>query len=125
MNNKYSLLDLCFRLTFWLSNTIVLREIISQAFGNSCQASPLKRLVESNAAGKRNDGKSMALKWKGSSNGKPGNGFMPLVEDWQETGTFTFALERVESWIFSRIVESVWWQVDVVSCVRYLMHSLM
>ncbi|KAG4927910.1 hypothetical protein JHK82_053602 [Glycine max] len=98
------------RLTFWFSNTIVLREIISQAFGNSCQASPLKRLVESNAAGKRNDGKSMALKWKGSSNGKPGNGFMPLVEDWQETGTFTFALERVESWIFSRIVESVWWQ---------------
>ncbi|TKY62580.1 hypothetical protein E2542_SST12438 [Spatholobus suberectus] len=98
------------RLTFWLSNTIVLREIISQAFGNSCQASPLKRLAESNGAGKRNDGKSMALKWKGSSNGKPGNGFMPLIEDWQETGTFTFALERVESWIFSRIVESVWWQ---------------
>ncbi|KAL2659797.1 hypothetical protein GLYMA_03G140900v4 [Glycine max] len=98
------------RLTFWLSNTIVLREIISQAFGNSCQASPLKRLAESNAAGKRNDGKSMALKWKGSSSGKAGNGFMPLVEDWQETGTFTFALERVESWIFSRIVESVWWQ---------------
>ncbi|KAK7396272.1 hypothetical protein VNO78_17156 [Psophocarpus tetragonolobus] len=98
------------RLTFWLSNTIVMREIISQTFGNSCQASPLKRLAESNGAGKRNDGKSMALKWKGSSNGKPGNGFMPVVEDWQETGTFTFALERVESWIFSRIVESVWWQ---------------
>ncbi|CAJ1910316.1 unnamed protein product [Sphenostylis stenocarpa] len=109
MGNKY-FLGLCFRLTFWLSNTIVLREIISQAFGNSCQASPLKRLAESNGAGKRNDGKYMALKWKGSSNGKPGNGFMPLVEDWQETGTFTFALERVESWIFSRIVESVWWQ---------------
>nr|KYP70562.1 hypothetical protein KK1_009782 [Cajanus cajan] len=62
------------RLTFWLSNVIVLREIISQAFGNSL------------------------------------NGFMPLIEDWQETGTYIFALERVESWIFSRIVESVWWQ---------------
>ncbi|XP_027929298.1 uncharacterized protein LOC114185627 isoform X2 [Vigna unguiculata] len=91
------------RLTFWLSNTVALREIISQAFGSSCQASPLKRLAESN-------GKYTALKRKSSTNGKPGSGFMPLVEDWQETGTFTFALERVESWIFSRIVESVWWQ---------------
>ncbi|KAK7336601.1 hypothetical protein VNO77_17147 [Canavalia gladiata] len=97
------------RLTFWLSNTIVLREIISQAFGNSCQASPLRR-AESNGTGMRNDGKSAVLKWKGSSNGKSGIGFMPLVEDWQETGTFTAALERIESWIFSRIVESVWWQ---------------
>ncbi|ESW34255.1 hypothetical protein PHAVU_001G137700 [Phaseolus vulgaris] len=98
------------RLTFWLSNTVVLREIISQTFGNSCQASLLKRLAESNGAGKGNDGKYIALKRKSSSNGKPGSGLMPLVEDWQETGTFTFALERVESWIFSRIVESVWWQ---------------
>ncbi|XP_061373709.1 uncharacterized protein LOC133316032 [Gastrolobium bilobum] len=98
------------RLTFWLSNTVVLREIVSQTFGNSCQANPLMRLAESNGSGKRNDVKAAALKWKGSSNGKPGNGFMQLVEDWQETGTFTSALERVESWIFSRIVESVWWQ---------------
>ncbi|RDY08276.1 Paired amphipathic helix protein Sin3-like 3, partial [Mucuna pruriens] len=64
--------DVIYMLTFWLSNTIVLREIISQAFGNSCQASPLKRLAESNGAGKRNDGKPMALKWKGSSNGTVG-----------------------------------------------------
>lgn len=118
MNNKYFFLGLCFRLTFWLSNTVVLREIISQTFGNSCQTSLLKRLAESNGAGKGNDGKYIALKRKSSSNGKPGSGLMPLVEDWQETGTFTFALERVESWIFSRIVESVWWQVDTVSCVR-------
>ncbi|KAK7285544.1 hypothetical protein RJT34_20319 [Clitoria ternatea] len=98
------------RLTFWLSNTIVLRDIILQAFGNSYQASPLKRLAESNGGRKGNDGKPTALKWKGSSNGKPGNGFMQHFEDWQETGTLTSALERVESWIFSRIVESVWWQ---------------
>ncbi|CAL0310045.1 unnamed protein product [Lupinus luteus] len=71
------------RLTFWLSNTIVLREIISQAFGNSCQ---------------------------GISHCKQGNSFMQHVEDWKETGTLTSALQRVESWIFSRIVESVWWQ---------------
>ncbi|KAK7244665.1 hypothetical protein RIF29_39490 [Crotalaria pallida] len=88
----------------------VSREIISQAFGNSCQANPLVRLAESNGIGKRNDGKSTTPKWKGIYNGKQGNGFTQHVEDWQETGTFTLALERVESWIFSRIVESVWWQ---------------
>lgn len=81
------------RLTFWLSNTIVLREIISQAFGNSRNLSSLARLPELNGS-------------------KQVNGFMPLVDDWQETGTFTNALEKVESWIFSRIVESVWWQVN-------------
>ncbi|AES81410.1 hypothetical protein MtrunA17_Chr7g0258101 [Medicago truncatula] len=98
------------RLTFWLSNTIVLREIISQAFGNSGQVSPIMRLAGSNGSVKRNDGKSASLKWKGIPNGKSGNGFMQTGEDWQETGTFTLALERVESWIFSRLVESVWWQ---------------
>ncbi|XP_057721074.1 uncharacterized protein LOC130935378 isoform X1 [Arachis stenosperma] len=91
------------RLTYWLSNTVVLREILSQAFGSSFQTSHLVRLAESN-------GKSTALKWKGGSIGKQGKGFVKFVEDWQETGTFGSALERVESWIFSRLVESVWWQ---------------
>ncbi|CAJ2671393.1 unnamed protein product [Trifolium pratense] len=98
------------RLTFWLSNTIVLREIIAQAFGNACQVSPIMRLAGSNGSTKRNDGKSASQKWNGISNGKSGNRFMQSGEDWQETGTFVFALERVESWIFSRLVESVWWQ---------------
>ncbi|KAI4348732.1 hypothetical protein L6164_009419 [Bauhinia variegata] len=98
------------RLTFWLSNTIVLREIILQAFGSSCQSSTFLKLAESNGNGKRNDGKSPALKWKGISNCEQVNGFMHPFEDWQETGTFTSALEKVESWVFSRIVESVWWQ---------------
>ncbi|KAL5545556.1 hypothetical protein UlMin_005243 [Ulmus minor] len=98
------------RLTFWLSNTIVLREIIFQAFGGSRHSSPMKRLAESNGNGKRNEMKSATLKWKGSPGSKQINGSMQFIEDWQETGTFTAALEKVESWIFSRIVESVWWQ---------------
>lgn len=32
---------------------------------------------------------------------------------WENPLAFTVALERVESWIFSRIVESVWWQVKI------------
>lgn len=98
------------RLTFWLSNTIVLREIISQAFGSSRHSSPLARLAESNGGSKKSEGKPTALKWKGGSGSKQVNGFMQFADDWQETGTFTAALERVESWIFSRVVESVWWQ---------------
>lgn len=31
---------------------------------------------------------------------------------WDDPKTFLIALEKVEAWIFSRIVESVWWQVE-------------
>ncbi|CAF2093852.1 hypothetical protein YC2023_063876 [Brassica napus] len=72
------------RLTFWLSNIISLRDIISQAFGKSHHTS------ESNGSKK---------------------GLQQLLEDWQETETFTTSLETIEQWVFSRIVESVWWQV--------------
>ncbi|KAG5242713.1 Nucleolar protein [Salix suchowensis] len=77
---------------------IVLREIISQALGSSRNSSPPARLAESNGGSKKSEGKSKTMKWKSYSGGK-------------QTGTFTAALEKVESWIFSRIVESVWWQV--------------
>ncbi|XP_068341340.1 uncharacterized protein [Pyrus communis] len=98
------------RLTFWLSNTVVLREIISQAFDISSKSSPSVKFVESNGTSKRNEVKSATLKWRGSSSNKQTNGFMQFADDWQETGTFTAALEKVEFWIFSRVVESVWWQ---------------
>ncbi|KAL5708170.1 hypothetical protein ACHQM5_018994 [Ranunculus cassubicifolius] len=99
------------RLTFWLSNTVVLREIISQALGNSVQSSSITRMIEANGSMKKSEGKSSSFKWKGSASSKRGdNGFMQFVDDWQETRTFTLALEKIESWIFSRIVESVWWQ---------------
>lgn len=98
------------RLTFWLSNTIVLREIICQAFGNSHNSTPVARISESNGFSKRSEGKSHSLKWKAGSGNKQLNGHLRFDEDWQEMGTFIAALEKVESWIFSRIVESVWWQ---------------
>ncbi|KAJ6300497.1 hypothetical protein OIU76_021315 [Salix suchowensis] len=71
---------------------------------------PFARLAESNGGSKKGEGKPTQLKWKGGSGSKQVNGFMQIDDDWQETGTFTAALERVESWIFSRVVESVWWQ---------------
>ncbi|KAK1314534.1 hypothetical protein QJS10_CPA06g01770 [Acorus calamus] len=99
------------RLTFWLSNTVVLRQIISQAFGNSDQSNPTVRNIESNGSVKKTDMKN-PLKWKTNSGSKQLKklGFMQLDDDWQETSTFTAALKKIEFWIFSRIVESVWWQ---------------
>lgn len=99
------------RLTFWLSNIVVLREIISQAFGNSCLSSHSTRFTEVNGNAKKGDGKSSTLKWKGSSGKQMSKqGLVNVADDWQETSTLTAALEKAESWIFSRIVESVWWQ---------------
>lgn len=96
------------RLTYWLSNTVILREIISQIFGNiSSQLSPkVVKVVDSGSNGN--------MKWQNGMPGKHGKnlGIFLSVEDWTETCTFTTALEKIESWIFSRIVESVWWQVE-------------
>ncbi|XP_021740922.1 uncharacterized protein LOC110707224 isoform X1 [Chenopodium quinoa] len=97
------------RLTFWLSNTVVLREIISQVFGISSQTSPA-RFGASNGSSKSSEGNAFSLKLKGHSNGNQVNKITQLFEDWEETSTFTSALEKIESWIFSRVVESVWWQ---------------
>ncbi|KAI3811701.1 hypothetical protein L1987_21430 [Smallanthus sonchifolius] len=90
------------RLTFWWSNTIVLRETITQAFGSSCQSSSSTRAFGTNGPSNKNEGRSKQF------NNKPD--FIEFIDDWQETRTFTSALEKVESWIFSRIVESIWWQ---------------
>ncbi|KAF2316486.1 hypothetical protein GH714_041827 [Hevea brasiliensis] len=59
------------RLTFWLSNSVVLRAIIHQAIDDD---------------------------------------ELSLFGDWEDPHEFISALEKVEAWIFSRIVESIWWQ---------------
>lgn len=99
------------RLAFWLSNTVVLREIIAQTFGISLQSTPVTKAFGTNSARKL-DRNSLPMRWKSNSNGKHArHAIMQLPDDWQETGTVLAALEKIESWIFSRIVESVWWQV--------------
>ncbi|KAM0005185.1 putative nucleoporin [Helianthus debilis subsp. tardiflorus] len=65
------------RLTFWWSNIVVLREILTQAFASK------------------------------QSNNPDVNEF---VDDGPESRTFISELEKVESEIFSRIVESIWVQ---------------
>ncbi|KAL6141449.1 hypothetical protein ACLB2K_059737 [Fragaria x ananassa] len=92
--------------------------MISQAFSVQQHSSPFSKF-ECNGTSKRNDMKSAALRRMGGAGSKQMNGFLQFADDWQETGTFTAALERVESWIFSRLVESVWWQV-MGQCVARL-----
>ncbi|CAL1391488.1 unnamed protein product [Linum trigynum] len=85
------------RLTFWLSNSVVLRAIISQAMYES---------AEMNCAEKR---KEVISSLTSSRKGK-GRAISGDTEDWEDPHTFISALERVEAWIFSRTVESIWWQ---------------
>lgn len=92
------------RLTFWLSNSIVLRAIISQTLG--------KPQISARPQTKINAGGLLSAK----------NGFPPHKEEndrtlesfdnWEDPQIFMVSLEKFEGWIFSRIVESVWWQVN-------------
>ena len=59
----------------------------------------------------KGSGNGFSVKLKGNSSGKQMNKIMQVFEDWEELSTFTSALGKIESWIFSRVVESVWWQV--------------
>ncbi|PAN36108.1 hypothetical protein PAHAL_6G258000 [Panicum hallii] len=98
------------RLTFWLSNTVVVREIIAQTFGVS-HVNPTMTTMNVNGGAKKLDGKPMTMLRRNSSNGKQAKlAAMQMPDDWQETSTFLASLEKIESWIFSRIVDTVWWQ---------------
>ncbi|KAH0933716.1 hypothetical protein HID58_010833 [Brassica napus] len=88
------------RLTYWLSNTIILRAIISD---NHSEELPVSAGPGPKTSKTQRQGSS-SLTWKDSSLSKKNTG------GWDDPGTFITALEKVEAWIFSRVVESIWWQ---------------
>ncbi|KAJ6424070.1 hypothetical protein OIU84_024947 [Salix udensis] len=95
------------RLTFWLSNSVVLRTIISQTIGDTER----KKISGQHTERKGNKIISSSLKWKEVSPSRKGNNVLyEDSSDWEDPHAFTSALERVEAWIFSRIIESIWWQ---------------
>ncbi|XP_020523426.1 uncharacterized protein LOC18435123 isoform X2 [Amborella trichopoda] len=100
------------RLTFWWSNYVVLRAIIAQGFGKSNFPKAAEHFNKLNDTDKGNDRKYSPLNWKENSpkNQAKKSGLTQLSDDWQDINTFKSALEKIESWIFSRIIESVWWQ---------------
>ncbi|XP_042494370.1 uncharacterized protein LOC122073803 [Macadamia integrifolia] len=99
------------RLTFWLSNSIVLRAVISQAIDGSQLPISSGPHLENNGGGKGNNGRSSSLKWESSPNMREKKvSLSGSFDDWEDPRTFTAALEKFEAWIFSRIIESIWWQ---------------
>ncbi|KAK1369759.1 C2 NT-type domain-containing protein [Heracleum sosnowskyi] len=101
------------RLTFWLSNSVVLRAVLSQAYANqtlSLSGDPCKATTSQ----KGKIEKLPALKWRDSYSSlskETGGALHQNVEKWEDFNTFTSALQSIETWIFSRIVESIWWQI--------------
>ncbi|CAN4082301.1 unnamed protein product [Withania somnifera] len=83
------------RLTFWLSNSMVLRAVISRF--QRQQYLDKKKM-------------SSPPKWEAFSSNGIRDDFSDSFGNWEDPRTFTRALQRTEAWIFSRIVESIWWQ---------------
>ncbi|KAK6928499.1 NT-type C2 domain [Dillenia turbinata] len=100
------------RLTFWLSNTVVLRVIVSHATGDRRLPLSTGSSLESPDSERGNNIKLSSLKWKESSSRKRENKRFPheSFDNWEDPQAFISALEKIEAWIFSRIIESIWWQ---------------
>ncbi|TKY51914.1 hypothetical protein E2542_SST23434 [Spatholobus suberectus] len=81
------------RLTFWFSNLISLRAIVSKEVENI-------HFGDGPCINSECDVTGNTLHEKEKDN----------TDSWEDPKTFLVALEKVEAWIFSRIVESVWWQ---------------
>ncbi|XP_028769619.1 uncharacterized protein LOC114727059 [Neltuma alba] len=92
------------RLTFWLSNLILLRAIVSKGVEKIQLDDSL--CINSDRNGSVN---GSWLKRSPSCDGEKENA-IKYFHSWEDPQTFLFALEKIEAWIFSRIVESVWWQ---------------
>ncbi|XP_073057296.1 uncharacterized protein [Primulina eburnea] len=98
------------RLTLCLSNSIVLRVIMSKSLRASQLPTSIRPVTET--LGDRNRKKKTSpLKWesfpiKGMRSAAEGS-----VGDWENPLAFSAAIEKVEMWIFSWIIEFIWWQL--------------
>lgn len=102
------------RLTFWLSNSVVLRAILSQAFDNQTLSLSGGHPCEATTSQRGKIEKLSALRWRDSYSSlskETGGALHQNVDKWEDFNTFTSALQSIETWIFSRIVESIWWQI--------------
>ena len=94
----------------------MLRTIISQSSKGLVQSNPAgvirRRKREGEAYGKM----ASPIRLKGFYPGKNENAALGYggFGNWEDSQVFTSALEKVEAWIFSRIVESIWWQVMLI-----------
>lgn len=101
------------RLTFWLSNSIVLRAIVSQGLVKA-QVSNGKRTTIK-GGGQHLAGGRLSEKDRIRTHKDEKNNILKSTDNWEDPHVFMVSLEKFEAWIFSRIVESVWWQVNPYS----------
>ncbi|KAL6905866.1 hypothetical protein ACP4OV_003467 [Aristida adscensionis] len=94
------------RLSFWLSNCVVLRAIVTET---SKQSGTTNGINSADYNSKTTYRKNSASMWE-SLNRKKGKILSPEFDNWEDVDTFIAALKKIESWIFSRIVETLWWQ---------------
>lgn len=94
------------RLSFWLSNCVVLRAIVTET---SRQSGTVNSSSYGDYNSKTTYRKNSASMWE-SLNRKKGKLLSPEFDNWEDVDTFIAALKKIESWIFSRIVETLWWQ---------------
>jgi len=100
-----------YRLTFWLSNTVALRTIISRTVKDPSNpaGSGRRRKTEEEGHGKI----TASLRVNGLHPRKNENTALGYggFGNWDDPQVLISALEKVEAWIFTRIIESIWWQV--------------
>ncbi|BAU01547.1 hypothetical protein LR48_Vigan10g213700 [Vigna angularis] len=99
------------RLTFWLSNTIALRTIISRTVKDPSNPAGAGRRRKSDE--ERYGKVTASLRVKGFYPRKDENAALGYggFGNWDDPQVLLLALEKVEAWIFSRIIESIWWQI--------------
>ncbi|KAH0697453.1 hypothetical protein KY290_015321 [Solanum tuberosum] len=98
------------RLTFWLSNSIMLRAIISQAAAGLQfnEGAPTETTVNRGKSALEKIYMQQSIKYIANQGNK--NYLVKQYYNWEDIESFTQALEKLEGWIFSKITKSLWWQ---------------
>ncbi|XP_065850619.1 uncharacterized protein [Euphorbia lathyris] len=101
-----------FKFWYFTKISVMLRAIIHQAIIDKDIPLPVGQNIERNGVTKRNKMTSSLLNWKEPphSSNESKNVMYGDLSNLEDPFTFLSALERVEAWIFSRTVESIWWQ---------------
>ncbi|MCD9638724.1 hypothetical protein HAX54_022862 [Datura stramonium] len=111
------------RLTFWLSNSIMLRAIISQAAAGQQfnEGGPTETTVNRGKSALEKIYMQQNIKYIANQGNK--NYLVKQSYNWEDIESFTQALEKLEGWIFSKITKSLWWQT-LAPHMQFVMQKL-
>lgn len=114
-----------YRLTYWWSNVVVLREAVSHLCEDvELGPSGVEAEADTSVGAGGNDFAARALRSQQLRKSKsditqllspPG-----ASKDWRSCSMFVHALMKVEAWLHARVLESVWWQVSMIFCTSIL-----